>query len=852
MQHVSKWASAAKVALALVLTIGFVPIVPTTAYATANEKGGGSSETVTKEGTNSISDDKQQGNENVGGESAVETQGSAGHKDTADGTGADNSGTGDNSVSSSGTDGNGAGNAGNAGTGSGSADNGSTGNSGAGHNGSNGSGASDSGIGGSTGSSTDNGEGESAKASAADKSSPNSLANNQSESSETESTGSQNESDGETTDTSGEEYPSTPYEALDVQIQAVLAVLANVVISNDDGYTDVNGNKVTSDQLWIDQENYNILNDALTKAQAIYNDKTLSDEEYQNAADELKSIAIVHGVQFGKLVSEDTIDQIKSSLFISESYLNIYYASEDGSDLTDNKWWVTPDLYNALEDAHEQLLDLFNSIKADENVLQSACDNWLAEWSVACDDFFNNLKRGLLEPESYVDQLESAIYDHQAVLQALVDEAYHLCEEGDDGSDVPSDEWWYPKSAVDAYEKVIDDVWGIALNNDNLTEQEMLDAIAMLDAAYENFPEAQLGKRVSEETIIQMGYALELAEYFLDNTKKGESSKDAFSNEFWVTEPIHDELDINRGIVRLLYDAALEEGNSVSQDSCDEALEALGYAFEAFTDNMQRGELSPTTPYGTLQSALLDHQILLEGLLGMAHVCQDEGAHVPSDEFWLPYDAIQNYENTIIQVTQFCEENNESITEEQAKEQIAKLEQAYDDVPEMASGSRVSQDTLEKMELSIEVAQRVLNALHISNDNGAQLPSTELWVTQEEYDQIAALIENVRSLYEAGSAEYNTVPQTDCDAVLDALSEATNTLPKKGTMKASEEPTDETTAENTSSAVKQASLDNTNAAKSELAKTADYSGIGAIAFVGGAVIALLVGAYAIRRFRSSK
>lgn len=848
MQHVSKWASAAKVALALVLAIGFVPIVPTTAYATANEKGGGSSETVTKEGTNSVSN-KNQGNELTGAESATETEGSAGYKDTAGGTGADNSGTGDNSVSSSGTDGNGAGNAG---TGSGSADNGSTGNSGAGHNGSNGSGASDSGIGGSTGSSADNGEGESAKASAADKSSPNSLANNQSESFETESSGSQNESDGETADTSDENYPSTPYEALDVQIQAVLAVLANVVISNDDGYTNVNGNKVTSDQLWIDQENYNILNDALTKAQAIYDDKTLSDEEYQNAADELKSIAKVHGVQFGKLVSEDTIDQIKSSLFISESYLNIYYASEDGSDLTDNKWWVTPDLYNALEDAHEQLLDLFNSIKADESVLQSTCDNWLAEWSVARDDFFNNLKRGALEPETYFDQLESVIYDHQISLDAIVGEAYHLCEEGDDGSDVPSDEWWYPKSAVDAYEKVIDDVWGIALNNDNLTEQEMLDAIAMLDAAYENFPEAQLGKRVSEETITQMGYALELAEYFLDNTKKGESSKDAFSNEFWVTEPIHDELDINRGIVRLLYDAALEEGNSVSQDSCDEALEALSFAFEAFTDNMQRGELSPTTPYGTLQSALLDHQILLEGLLGMAHVCQDEGAHVPSDEFWLPYDAIQNYENTIIQVTQFCEENNEAITEDQAKEQIAKLEQAYDDVPEMVPGSRVSQGTLEKMELSIEVAQRVLNALHVSNDNGAQLPSTELWVTQEEYDQIAALIENVRSLYEAGSAEYNTVPQTDCDAALDALSEATNTLPKKGTMKASEEPTDETAAETTSSAVKQASLDKTDAAKSELAKTADYSGIGVIALAGGAVVALLVGAYAIRRSRSSK
>lgn len=132
------------------------------------------------------------------------------------------------------------------------------------------------------------------------------------------------------------------------------------------------------------------------------------------------------------------------------------------------------------------------------------------------------------------------------------------------------------------------------------------------------------------------------------------------------------------------------------------------------------------------------------------------------------------------------------------------------------------------------------------------MPSTELWVTQEEYDQIAALIENVRSLYEAGSAEYNTVPQTDCDAALDALSEATNTLPKKGTMKASEEPTDETTAENTSSTVKQASLDKTDAAKSELAKTADYSGIGVIALAGGVAVALLVGAYAIRRSRSSK
>ena len=84
MQHVSKWASAAKVALALVLAIGFVPIVPTTAYATANEKGGGSSETVTKEGTNSVSN-KNQGNELTGTESAAETEGLAGHKDTAGG-----------------------------------------------------------------------------------------------------------------------------------------------------------------------------------------------------------------------------------------------------------------------------------------------------------------------------------------------------------------------------------------------------------------------------------------------------------------------------------------------------------------------------------------------------------------------------------------------------------------------------------------------------------------------------------------------------------------------------------------------------------------------------------------------
>lgn len=827
MQHVSKWASAAKVALALVLAIGFVPIVPTTAYATANEKGGGSSETVTKEGTNSVSDDKLQGNGNIGGESAVETQGSTGHKAATGSGDAGSGGIGDGGAGSGGVGdggiGNGADNSASKGSGT---DTNSSGNS----NSSNGN----------TNGSINN--------SAPGEVSSNALVGDQSESSEAGDTGSQNESEGEKTDISCEDDLDNPRCVLYTQIAAVNVVLQTVVISEDGGYYDKNGNKVTSDQLWISQESYDILKNAVAEAQAIYNDESFSDEEYQDSADKLKSIAESHGVQFGMQASDDTIEQIKDSLFISETFLEIYHSSKDGSDLTDNEWWVTPEVYDALKAAHNNLSKLFGFIAPGTITTQANCDECLFAWYEAYDTFNNNLKRGLLEPESYVDQLESAIYDHQAVLRALVDEAYHLCDEGDDGADVPSDEWWYPQSAVDAYERVIHEAWDIALNDDDLTEQEMLDAIAMLDAAYDNFPEAQLGKRVSEETIIQMGYALEVAEYFLENTSKGGSSEDAYSNEFWVPESIYDDLDNYRAIVQLRYDEALEEGNTVSQVSCDDALESLSSAFEAFTDNMQRGNRTPETPYGQLESALLDHEISFDALLGMAHVCEDGGAHVPSDEFWLPYEDVQNYGDTILQVAQFCEENNESITEEQAKEQIAKLDQAYDAIPEIAPGLRVSQSTLENMELSIDVAQRVLNALHVSNDNGAQLPSTELWVTQEEYDQIAALIENVRSLYEAGSAEYNTVPQADCDAALAALTEATNTLPKKGTMKISEEPTDKT---DTSTVVEQASLDKADAAKSELVKTADNLGVGIIALIGGATVAIITAVYALRRFRGS-
>lgn len=151
------------------------------------------------------------------------------------------------------------------------------------------------------------------------------------------------------------------------KVNEAQGLLDSVVSSAD-------GSDVTADKEWVDTEKYQELSDAIDEANTLKSKSDASEEELNASKQRLESA--IQNVNDNKAAGTKVTDAHKAEmtekLSEAQTLLGTATASEDGSDVTPENYWVEQDVYDNLKNAIDALTTLSQSDNASDAAVQSA------------------------------------------------------------------------------------------------------------------------------------------------------------------------------------------------------------------------------------------------------------------------------------------------------------------------------------------------------------------------------------------------------------------------------------------------------------------------------------------------
>ena len=151
------------------------------------------------------------------------------------------------------------------------------------------------------------------------------------------------------------------------KVDEAQGLLDSVVSSAD-------GSDVTADKEWVDTEKYQELSDAIDEANTLKSKSDASEEELNASKQRLESAMqdVNDNKAAGTKVTDAHKAEMTEKLSEAQTLLGTATASEDGSDVTPENYWVEQDVYDNLKNAIDALTTLSQSDNASDAAVQSA------------------------------------------------------------------------------------------------------------------------------------------------------------------------------------------------------------------------------------------------------------------------------------------------------------------------------------------------------------------------------------------------------------------------------------------------------------------------------------------------
>jgi uncharacterized protein YoxC len=531
--------------------------------------------------------------------------------------------------------------------------------------------------------------------------------------------------------------------------------------------TSVDGSDVSKDQQWYAQSDVDAVQVVLDEADAVLHDPDATPAEVEAAIkaieDGLAGLKPKPGTQVDPTPGPDKSGLESAIKGLEDALKDLPVSDKNGADVPLSQLWIDPgekaELVKVVEDAKSVLDDPDATA---EEVAQAVKD---VEQAV------KDLE-GMKQPGSQVDPtpgpdksgLESAV-------KGLEDALKDLTVSDKNGADVAKDLYWVDPGEKAELVKVVEDAKSV-LNDPDATAEEIAQAVKDVEQAVKDLEDMKQPGSQVDPTPGPDKSGLEDALKGLEDALKDlavsdKNGADVPLSQSWIDPGEKAEL------VKVVEDAkSVLNDPDATADEIAQAVKDIEKALEDLEGMKQPGTQVDPTP-GPDKSGLEDALKGLEDALKDLIVSDKNGADVPTDESWI--DPSEKAE--LVKVVEDAKSvlNDPDATADEIAQAVKDIAQAVKDLEDMKQpGSQVDPTPgpdKSGLESAVKGLEDVLKDLPVSDKNGADVPTDELWIDPSEKAELVKVVEDAKSVLDDPDATADEIAQAvkDIEKALEDL-----------------------------------------------------------------------------------